>query len=151
MSKQNLDMIRNITKDLHTKYHSSIMTFVQQKWMPARVIMEACRIPIAAAWSSFKFRFRFGFRIQKIGSLNLAIFVSKKVENLCEIVSCMFFVDGQYHCYGLDYDNLDLVGIWHLLRCSQISNSSTPIFFLLRIFFLATLILNQRIEFPHHR
>ncbi len=62
-----------------------------------------------------------------------------------------FFVDGQYHCCGLDYDNLDLVGIWHLLCCSQVSNSSTPIFFLLRIFFLSTLILNQSIEFPHQR
>jgi hypothetical protein len=29
MIKQNLDMIKNIIKDLHTKYYSSIMTFVQ--------------------------------------------------------------------------------------------------------------------------
>ncbi len=58
MSKQNLDMIRNTAGDLHAKYYSSIMKFVQQKWMPAGIIMEARGIPAeAAAWSSLNCRY----------------------------------------------------------------------------------------------
>ncbi len=58
MSKQNLDMIRNIAGDLHAKYYSSIMTFVQQNLMPAGIIVEARGIPAeAAAWSSLNCRY----------------------------------------------------------------------------------------------
>ncbi len=58
MSKQNLNVIRNIAGDLHAKYYSSIMTFVQQKWIPAGIIMETRGIPAeAAAWSSLNCRY----------------------------------------------------------------------------------------------
>jgi hypothetical protein len=49
MSKQNLNVIRNIAGDLHAKYYSSIMTFVQQNLMPAGIIVEARGIPAEAA------------------------------------------------------------------------------------------------------
>ncbi len=60
-----------------------------------------------------------------------------------------FSVDGQYHCHGLDYDNLDLARIWHLLCCSQVSYYYSH-FLLFRIFLLSTLILKQRIELLRH-